>query len=95
MKPSVARTVLSQFCVARYSVKMMTRSLPHFLPGRKWSLSQRINSFAFESSCADARPAHSFICLSRASSSSDGSLNSRLAVSTASVVASSYSSSWA
>ena len=45
VRPSAARTPCSQFCVARYSVKMMTRSSDHLPPGRMCSLSQRISPF--------------------------------------------------
>ena len=68
MKPSGRGLPCSQFCVARYSVKMMTRSLLHFLPGRMCVLSQSISHFTFESSWPDAFSAHSLICFSRASS---------------------------
>ena len=40
VSPSAASTPCSQFCVARYSVKMMTRSFDHFPPGRMCSFSQ-------------------------------------------------------
>ena len=69
MSPSAASTPCSQFCVARYSVKMMTRSLDHLPPGRMCSLSQRISPLALASSWALARSAQAFISFSSASSS--------------------------
>ena len=93
VNPSDAMTSESHFWVARYSVKRMTRSSVHWPSGRMCSFSQAINWRAFESFCEQARSAQARIFLIRASSSSLGSENSRVAASTASPVASSYSSS--
>ena len=53
VKPSVGEEVVSHFWVARYSVKMMTRSWFHWPSGRRWSLSHCTSCFALVSSCAD------------------------------------------
>ena len=45
----------SQFCVARYSVKMMTRSSDHLPAGPDVRVQPAIRPFALESSWADAR----------------------------------------
>ena len=57
-KPSVARIVCSQFCVARYSVKMMTRLSDHLPLGRMLSLSQltRLGRFAVATGLGRSRP---------------------------------------
>ena len=93
VSPSAARTPCSQFCVARYSVKMMTRSSDHLPPGRMCSSSQRISPLALASSWEVARSAQAFISFSSDSSSGDGSRKRRPAASRASWVASSASSS--
>ena len=75
MSPSAASTPWSQFWVARYSVKMMTRSLDHLPPGRMCSLSQRISRLGLGVELrAMACSAQAFISLSSASSSAIGSL---------------------
>ncbi len=55
VSPSAASTPCSQFWVARYSVKMITRSSDHFPPGRMCSFSQRISPLALASSWEVAR----------------------------------------
>jgi hypothetical protein len=46
VRPSAASRVFSQFCVARYSVKMITRSSDHLPSGFTIALSQRIKASA-------------------------------------------------
>ena len=55
VNPSTDKTSCSQFCVARYSVKMMTRSFDHFPPGLRCSVEPVTSCLTLESRWPRAR----------------------------------------
>ncbi len=61
---SAARTPCSQSWVARYSVKMITRSSHHFPPGRIWSLEPADRPLDLGVKLGSGFSAHDFISLS-------------------------------
>ena len=63
VKPSAASSSCSQFCVARYSVKMMTRSSVHLPAGLSVRRSQSISSLGLGVELA-TRPAPPTRCIS-------------------------------